>query len=79
MRKRLAMHNRNAFKLDLFGANCSSERAVTKAAERWSGSWSDNLVLARMPDETGLDFMLPVGRWKGYGGDPTIRARPWNR
>ncbi len=69
MRDRLAMHNRNAFKLGLFGANCSSGRAVTKVAERWSGSWSDNLALAAMADEAGLDFMLPIGRWKGYGGE----------
>ena len=68
MRERLAMYNGNAFKLGLFGANCSSGRAVTKAEERWSGSWADNLALARMADEAGLDFMLPIGRWKGYGG-----------
>ncbi len=68
MRERLAMHNRNAFKIGLFGSNCSSGRAVTTAPERWSGSWPDNLALARMADEAGIDFMLPVGRWKGYGG-----------
>jgi alkanesulfonate monooxygenase SsuD/methylene tetrahydromethanopterin reductase-like flavin-dependent oxidoreductase (luciferase family) len=22
-----------------------------------------------MAEETGLDFMLPIGRWKGYGGE----------
>ena len=37
--------------------------------ERWSGSWPDNLALARMADEAGIDFLLPIGRWKGYGGD----------
>ena len=68
MDARLAMHNRNAFKLGLFGANCSSGRAVTTAPERWSGSWADNLALARTADDAGLDFMLPIGRWKGYGG-----------
>ena len=68
MRERLAMYNRNAFKLGLFGANCSSGRAVTKVPERWSGGWADNLALAKMADEAGLDFMLPIGRWKGYGG-----------
>ena len=25
--------------------------------------------LVRMADEAGIDFMLPIGRWKGYGGD----------
>ena len=68
MRARLAMHNANRFKLGLFGPNCSSGRAVTGVPERWSGSWPDNLALARMADEAGLDFMLPIGRWKGYGG-----------
>jgi len=53
----------------LFGSNCSSGRAVTKVPERWSGSWPDNLRLARMADEAGIDFLLPIGRWKGYGGD----------
>lgn len=66
---RLAMSNNNKLKIGLFGANCSSGRAVTLVRERWSGSWSDNLQLARMSDEAGLDFLLPVARWKGYGGD----------
>jgi dimethylsulfone monooxygenase len=69
MRDRMAMYNGNALKIGLFGANCSSGRAVTKVPERWSGSWPDVLRLARMADAQGIDFMLPVARWKGYGGD----------
>ena len=66
---RLALYSRNTLKLGLFGANCSSGRAVTMVPERWSGSWPDCLRLARLADEVGFEFMLPVGRWKGYGGD----------
>ena len=69
MDERIAMHNRNRFKLGLFGSNCSSRRAVTRVPERWSGNWADNLALARMADEAGIDFMLPIGRWLGYGGE----------
>ena len=69
MRDRRAMYNGNAFKLGLFGPNCSSGRAITKVPERWSGTWSDNLDLARVADAAGLDFLLPIGRWKGYGGE----------
>jgi FMNH2-dependent dimethyl sulfone monooxygenase len=69
LRGRMAMDGGNRLKLGLFGANCSSGRAVTKVPERWSGSWPDNLRLARMADEAGIDFMLPIGRWKGYGGE----------
>src|SRR5262245_17412955 len=69
MRQRMDMYNGNKLKIGLFGANCSSGRAVTLVPERWSGAWSDNLELARMADDAGIDFMLPIGRWKGYGGD----------
>ena len=68
---RVAMRNANRLKIGLFGANCSSGRAVTRVAERWSGSWPDNLALARLAEEAGLDFLLPVARWKGYGGGDT--------
>ena len=66
---RYSMYNTNKLKIGLFGSNCSSGRAVTKVPERWTGSWPDNLRLARMADEAGIDFMLPIGRWKGYGGN----------
>ena len=69
MRERIAMYNANALKIGLFGANCSSGRSATKVPERWSGTWPDCLRLARMADESGIDFMLPIARWKGYGGE----------
>jgi dimethylsulfone monooxygenase len=81
-RERMEMRTANRLKLGLFGANCSSGRAVTMVPERWSGSWHDNLRLARMADEAGIEFMLPIGRWKGYGGDTdyqgaTLETMTW--
>src|SRR5262249_58850191 len=70
---RLGMHGNNKLQIGLFGANCSSGRAVTLVPERWSGSWPDNKKLALMADQAGIDFLLPIGRWKGYGGG--IRGR----
>ena len=67
--ERAAMYGSNKLQIGLFGPNCSSGRAVTMVPERWSGSWPDNLALARMADEAGIDFLLPIARWKGYGGD----------
>src|SRR5262250_1063465 len=63
LRDRMSLRGGNRLKLGLFGANCSSGRAVTKVPERWSGTWPDNLRLARMADAAGIDFMLPIGRW----------------
>ena len=57
------------FQLGLFSPNCSSGLAVTKIPERWSGNWEDNLRLAQLADEVGIDFLLPIARWIGYGGD----------
>ena len=73
-RDRVSMYSANALKLGLFGANCSSGRAPTKVPERWSASWEDCLALAKMADAAGIDFMLPIGRWKGYGGDTDMHG-----
>jgi len=60
--------HRNKLSLGLFGMNCSGGLAVTTVPERWEASWENNQRLARMADEAGIEFMLPLGRWKGYGG-----------
>jgi FMNH2-dependent dimethyl sulfone monooxygenase len=65
---RLAMYNGNRLKIGVFGANCSSGRSATMVDERWSANWPDCLRLARMAEQAGIDFMLPIARWKGYGG-----------
>jgi dimethylsulfone monooxygenase len=75
MKRRIAMYNDNVLKVGLFGANCSSGRSATKVPERWSASWPDCLKLARLADDAGLDFMLPIARWKGYGGDTDFHGR----
>ena len=67
---RVAMYNDNAFKLGIFSSNCSSGRIATSVPESWSGDWGDALALATLMDQAGIDFMLPVARWKGYGGEP---------
>ena len=60
--------NRNKLSLGLFGMNCSGGLAVTTVPERWDASWENNQTLTRMADSAGIEFMLPLGPWKGYGG-----------
>ncbi len=62
------------FKLGTFATNCSSGMSVTKIPERWSASWDDNLRLAKMLDSAGIDFMLPIARWVGYGGETNFHG-----
>ena len=63
------IYNKNRFKLGLFGANCSGGLSLTKAPERWRATWQDNVTSARLADEAGLEFLLPIGRWVGYKGE----------
>jgi alkanesulfonate monooxygenase SsuD/methylene tetrahydromethanopterin reductase-like flavin-dependent oxidoreductase (luciferase family) len=70
MRQRQAgIVNGNALKLGLFGANCSSGRTYATLPERWQATWENNLKLARLADELGIECMIPIARWKGYGGE----------
>ncbi len=62
------MHGGNRFKLAVFGSNCSSGRAATLVPERWANSFEDNVRLAQLADRIGIECMVPIGRWKGYGG-----------
>ena len=62
------------FLLGVFGPNCSSGMSVTKVPERWNNSWSNNLTLARMLDDAGIDFILPVARWVGHGGETNFEG-----
>lgn len=57
------------FQLGLFSANTESGLAITTAPERWRATWDNNLRLARLADEAGIDFMLPVARWTDWGPD----------
>ena len=63
------MFGPNRFKLGVFGLNCSGGLAATKVPERWRAGWQENLVVGRMADQAGIDFLLPVARWRGWGGE----------
>jgi FMNH2-dependent dimethyl sulfone monooxygenase len=67
-RKNTSMFNDNKFKIGLFGMNCSGGLTMTLAPEYWDASWKNNLQAAKLADEAGLEFILPIGRWHGYGG-----------
>jgi alkanesulfonate monooxygenase SsuD/methylene tetrahydromethanopterin reductase-like flavin-dependent oxidoreductase (luciferase family) len=59
----------NPFKLGLFNANCDGGFAISTAPERWGAEWDDIVTISLMADEAGIDFILPVAKWRGLGGD----------
>jgi alkanesulfonate monooxygenase SsuD/methylene tetrahydromethanopterin reductase-like flavin-dependent oxidoreductase (luciferase family) len=64
------------FKLGVFSTNADGGLALTTVPERWKASWADNVGAARIADEGGFDFFLPIARWAGFGG--TTKAREWS-
>ncbi len=70
-----ALFNDNRVKLGVMAFNCSHGSTVTTADGVWTMTWEENLDLARMVDAAGLEALLPVGRWKGYGGETNFNNR----
>lgn len=70
------MRGPHRFKLGVFSMNADGGLAMTTVPERWRASWQDNLEAARIADRAGLDFLLPIARWRGFGG--ATRAREWS-
>ncbi len=64
----------NLLKLGLFGSNCSNGRSYTTVPERWDASWDHNLRLAQLAEQFGLECMVPIARWKGYGGETNVNG-----
>ena len=62
------MYGANEFKLGVFRMNCEGGLAITKAPERWQAKWEDVEAVARMADAAGFELILPLARWRGYGG-----------
>lgn len=68
------MLNDNKLKLGIFSPNCSGGMAVTTVPERWDASWDNNAKLAVMADDYGIEFLLPIARWRGYGGETNFQG-----
>ncbi len=68
------MRNDNPLKLGIFSPNCSGGMAVTTVPERWDPSWDNNAALAVMADGYGIEFLLPIARWRGYGGETNFQG-----
>ena len=72
---RSPLFNDNRIKLGVMAFNCSHGSTVTTADGAWPMTWEDNRALARMADAAGFEALLPVGRWKGYGGETNFNNR----
>src|SRR5215472_8399302 len=70
------MHGPNRFKLGVFSANSDGGLTLTRVPERWPAKWSEIVEVAQMADRAGIEFYLPIARWKGFGGE--LNSREWS-
>ena len=62
--------SKNVMKLGVFSTNTEGGCTVTNAPERLRGDdWPGNLEIATIADRAGFEAFIPVGRWKGFGGE----------
>jgi dimethylsulfone monooxygenase len=69
------MRGPNRLKLGVFSFNCDGGLALTRVPERWPALWSEIVEVAQLADRAGLEFVLPIARWKGFGGE--LNSREW--
>jgi FMNH2-dependent dimethyl sulfone monooxygenase len=58
----------NKLRLGIFGTNVSNGCAITTAEEAYELNWPNTLSLAEIADRYGYEAVVPVARWKGFGG-----------
>ncbi|HEY7065694.1 MAG TPA: LLM class flavin-dependent oxidoreductase [Chloroflexota bacterium] len=58
----------NRVKLGLFGFNCDYGCTSTTAEGRWELGWPATKALATLADQAGIEALVPIARWRGFGG-----------
>ena len=67
----------NPYKFGLFGANCAGGMTLSAAPERWRADWDEIVELYRLADDAGIEFILPIAKWRGLGGDADMWGRSY--
>ncbi|MDR0359830.1 MAG: LLM class flavin-dependent oxidoreductase [bacterium] len=62
------LFNDRRLRLGTFSSNLSHGCAISTIDGVLEADWSSTLALARMADEMEFEALVPVGRWKGFGG-----------
>src|SRR5678816_4630433 len=62
------LFNDNRMKIGTFCTNCSYGTVASTAEGTFDLSWESTKALAQSADRAGFEALVPVGRWKGFGG-----------
>lgn len=67
-RAHVPLFNDNPLKLGIFGQNCSNGCTITHAPTSFEPTYAHNVAISKLADRLGLELLVPVGRWKHFGG-----------
>src|SRR5712692_5549043 len=62
------LFNDNRLKLGIFAHNLSNGCAITTAEGTLETTWPNTRAITVLGDRAGFEAMVPVARWKGFGG-----------
>jgi alkanesulfonate monooxygenase SsuD/methylene tetrahydromethanopterin reductase-like flavin-dependent oxidoreductase (luciferase family) len=66
--------NDQKLKLGIFSANCSGGVIMSNAPTDFRVTWDQQIEIAQAADKLGMEAMVPVGRWTGFGGDTNFNG-----
>jgi alkanesulfonate monooxygenase SsuD/methylene tetrahydromethanopterin reductase-like flavin-dependent oxidoreductase (luciferase family) len=66
--------NDQKLKLGIFSANCSGGVIMSNAPTDFRVTWDQQIEIAQAADQLGMEAMVPVGRWTGFGGDTNFNG-----
>src|SRR5918911_3121186 len=74
-RKTNPLFNDNRLKLGVFGLNVSRGCAITTAEGTLDVAWPNVRAIAKLADDAGFEAMVPVARWRGFGGPSHLNGQ----
>jgi dimethylsulfone monooxygenase len=75
-RSHLALYDsKNKLKLGTFATNVSRGVSITEAPTSYELSWDHTVRLARQCEAMGFDMVIPLGRWRGFGGTTNFNGK----
>lgn len=68
------LFNDQKMKLGLFGSNCSYGLIMSHAPTTYEITWAHTKEIAQRADALGFEALIPVARWKGFGGSTNFNG-----
>ena len=69
------LNEENRLKLATFATNMRGSVTLANVEGKVVGSWEESLRLAQHADRIGFDAVIPVARWRGFGGAANLSNR----